>query len=92
MATDSIDLRQGLCDRRSIDTDQLPLPGGMTLAKFFVDVRDGKAGKWLSPDDEDAPWRLRSPSLKTAGAEGTCQNLHTGSALAVFVPVGNLTS
>ena len=85
------DLRQELCDRRSIDTDQLPLPGGMTLAEFFQDVRQGEAGKWLSPEDEGA-LRVRSPGRLTDGPKGIRQNPHTGSALAVFVPVGNLAS
>jgi hypothetical protein len=83
------DLRRELSGQRSIDTDQLPLPGGMTLAEFFRDVRHGKAGRWLSPDDEDA---LRSPYRLTAAPGGTPRNTHTGSALAVFVPVHNLAS
>ncbi len=33
------DLRQELSGRRSIDTDKLPLPGGMKLADFFQDLR-----------------------------------------------------
>jgi hypothetical protein len=47
-------LRQELSGRRSIDTDQLPLPGGMTLENFFEQVRHGEAGRWLSPADNDA--------------------------------------
>jgi hypothetical protein len=85
------DLRQELLGRRSIDTDQLPLPGGMTLAEFFQNVRHGEAGKLLPPEEKDA-LRVRSPGQLTAEPEGTRQNLHTGSALAVFVPVGYLTS
>jgi hypothetical protein len=85
------DLRRELSGRCSIDTDRLPLPGGMRLAEFFQDVRHGKAGKWLSIDDEDALW-LRSPGRLAAEPTGTRHNPHTGSALAVFVPVGNLAS
>ena len=86
------DLRRELSGRRSVDTDQLPLPGGMTLAEFLEDVRHGRAGKWLSPEEKDAlPVRSPGPRVK-AEVAGTRQNSHTGSALAVLVPVGNLTS
>jgi hypothetical protein len=85
------ELRQQLSGRRSIDTDQLPLPGSTTLAEFFQDVRHGKATRWLSSDEEDEP-RVRTPSRPTAELDGTRQNPYTGSALAVFVPVGNLAS
>jgi uncharacterized protein YdeI (YjbR/CyaY-like superfamily) len=61
----------------------------MTLAEFFQEIRHGKAGRWLSPDDEDA---LRSPDQLTAALEGTHRNTNAGSALAVFVPVGDLAS
>jgi hypothetical protein len=79
------DLRRELSGRRSIDTDQLPLPAGMTLAEFFQDVRHGNAGRWLSPEDKDAP-RSRPPARLGAEPRGIRQNLHTGSALAVFLP------
>jgi hypothetical protein len=85
------DLRQELCGRRSIDTYQLPLPGGITLAEFFQDLRHGKAGKWLSPDEKDA-LRVRSPGQLAAEPARTRPNPHTGSALAAFVPVGSLAS
>jgi hypothetical protein len=85
------DLRRELPGRRSIDTDQLPLPGGMTLAEFFEHVRHGKAGRWLSPDDEDARL-LHSPGRLAAEPEIERHNPRIGSALAVFVPVGNFAS
>lgn len=87
------DLRRELelSGRRSVDTDQLPLPGCMKLAEFLQDVQHGKAGKWLSPDDEDAQW-LRSLGRLAADLKGTRQDLRIGSALAVFVPVRDLTS
>ena len=85
-------MRQELRGRRSIDTDQLPLPGSMKLAKFLQDVRHGKAGKWLSPDEKEDALPLHSPGRLAAEPEGTRQNPHSGSALAVLVPIGDLAS
>lgn len=85
------DLRRELAlqRRRSIDTDQLPMPGCMTLEEFLQDVWHGKAGGWLSPDDEDV---LRSTGELAAAPEGALEDSPAGSALAVFVPAGNLAS
>jgi hypothetical protein len=79
------DLRMELARRRSIDTAELPLPGGMALAAFFASVRSGKTGKRLSRDDlpTDAFGRLASGQQR--------QLSRAGSAQAVFVPVANLT-
>jgi hypothetical protein len=82
------DVRRKLGPRRSVDTDQLPLPRGMTLAAFLESVRIGKSGKWLSPADEEAlVFRAAVPEAQRLRKR---QHTHTGSALAVFVPVGNL--
>ena len=87
------DLRQELADRRSIDTDQLPLPGGMKLAEFLQEIRHGRAGKWLAPEEKIDVLPFRSPGRLTAGrAEGTLQSPRTGSALAVLVPARDLAS
>jgi hypothetical protein len=85
------DLRRELTRRRrrSIDTDQLPMPGGMTLEEFLRDVRRGKAGGWLSPDDDDAQ---RSTGEPTAEPEEALEDSLPGSALAVLVPADNLAS
>jgi hypothetical protein len=84
-----VDIRRQLGPRRTIDTDQLPLPGGMTLAAFLGSVRSGKAGKWLSAADEEdiLSFRAASPESEQLGRR---QRSHTGSALSVFVPLGNL--
>ena len=80
------DLRRELAcrRRRSIDTDQLPMPGGMTLEEFLQHVRHGKAGRWLSPDDEDA--LDDSAGEQPAEPEEVLEDSLAGSALAVFVP------
>lgn len=85
------DLRRELTRRRrrTIDTDQLPMPGSMTLEEFLRDVRHGKGGRWLSPDDEDA---LRSTGEQPAEPERALDDSPAGSALAVFVPADNLAS
>lgn len=85
------DLRRELSGRRSVDADELPLPGCMTLTEFLQDVQHGKAGRWLSPNDEDA-LQLRSRGRRTVDPARARQGPHAGSALAVFVPVGDLTS
>jgi hypothetical protein len=86
------DLRQELSGRHSIDTDYLPLPGGMKLAEFLQDVRRGRAGKWLAPEEKIGVLPLSSPDRLAAEPEGTHKSPHTGSALAVLVPVGDLAS
>ena len=86
------DLRDKLAGRRSIDTDQLPLPGGVKLAEFLQEVRHGRAGKWLAPEEKINVLPFRSTGRLTAGPEGTRQSPRTGSALAVLVPARDLAS
>ena len=86
------DLRNGLSGRRSVDTDELPLPGGMKLEEFLQEVRHGRAGKWVAPEEKTDVRPLRSPGRLAAEPEGIRQSPHTGSALAVLVPVRNLAS
>jgi hypothetical protein len=85
------DLRRELARqrRRSIDTDQLPLPGGSALQDFLRDVRCGKAGRSLPPDDRDVQ---RSTGGLSAEPEAVPDDSPAGSALAVFVPADNLAS
>ena len=64
----------------------------MKLVEFLQDVRRGRAGKWLAPEEKIDVLSLGSPARLTAEPEGTRQSPHTGSALAVLVPVGDLAS
>lgn len=86
------DLRQELSGRRSIDTDQLPLPGGMSLAEFLQEVRHGRAGEWIAPEKKLDILASRSPGRRAAWPTGPRRSPHTGSALAVLVPAGDLAS
>jgi hypothetical protein len=86
------DLREGLSGRRSVDTDELPLPGSMKLAEFLQEVRHGRAGEWVAPPEKTDVRPLRSPGRLAPEPEGIRQSPHTGSALAVLVPVRNLAS
>jgi len=85
------DLRVGLSGRRSVDTGELPLPGSMKLAEFLQEVRHGRAGEWVAPEKTDVR-PLRSLGRLAPEPEGIRQSPHTGSALAVLVPVRNLAS
>jgi hypothetical protein len=81
-------LRDGLKERRSVDTHELPLPGAIKLADFFEDVRRGKAARWLPPEADLAytagGLRPRKPSGRRDPREG--------SAFAVFVPTEDLAT
>lgn len=82
------DLRRKLSGRSSIETHQLPLPGGMSLATFLQDVRYGKAGKWLPNEDMDAAQSNFSSPLVGELYRGR-RDSHGGSALAVFLPASS---
>lgn len=86
------DLRQELSGRRSIDTDDLPLPGGMKLTEFLQQVRHGRAGEWVAPEEKIDVRPLRSAGRLAPEPEGVRQSPHTGSALAVLVPVNDLAN
>ena len=81
-----------LYGRRSIDTDQLPLPGSMKLAEFLQDVRHGKPGNGCHLTRRKRHCRSTFPGWLAAEPGGTRQNPHTGSALAVLVPDSDLAS
>jgi hypothetical protein len=99
------DLRAKLAGRRSIDTDQLPLAGGWTLADFLKRVQQGEIGRRtgehedVSEHKEADAFAAKSsgqrerlstdPETRHTGSLSRVQ--HVGSALAVFVPAENLT-
>lgn len=94
------DLRTYLGARRSIETDQLPLPGGSTLADFLRLAGECRIGRVLTGSGEASEWAAKSaegrsepppPQAEVRAAPLQGSKL-IGSALAVFIPAQDLSA
>lgn len=77
------DLRTELGDRRSIDTDQLPIKGAQTLAEFFRRVQECEIGKRVYGPGDASSRIAKAPEQTGSELERADSELERADRLAV---------